>query len=100
MICERSASSGACSESASRIGMSVSVSRSIPGTQPTVEIPVRRWVMPTSGSLVEDLGRGQVAAELHRAGGAERAGERAAGLRGDADRAPAVAIAHQHGLDS
>ena len=49
--------------------------------------------------LVEDLGRGQVAAELHRAGGAERARERAAGLRGDADRAAAVAVAHQHGLD-
>ena len=49
--------------------------------------------------LVEDLRRGQVAAELHRAGGAERAGQRAAGLRGDADRAAAVAVAHQHGLD-
>ena len=49
--------------------------------------------------LVEDLARGQVAAELHRAGGAERAGQRAAGLRGDADRAAAVAVAHQHGLD-
>ena len=23
----------------------------MPGTQPTVEMPVRRWVMPTSGSL-------------------------------------------------
>ena len=43
--------------------------------------------------------RGQVAAELHRAGGAERARQRAAGLRGDADRAAAVAVAHQHGLD-
>ena len=113
--------------------MSVSVRRSIPGTQPTVEMPVRRWVMPTSGSrraasehvvevhqrlahahehevvdrldaaevqdLVEDLGRGQVAAELHLPGGAERARERAAGLRGDADRAAAVAVAHQDGLD-
>ena len=49
--------------------------------------------------LVEDLGRGQVAAELHRAGGAERARQRAAGLRGDADRAAPVAVAHQHGLD-
>ena len=28
--------------------------------------------------LIEDLARGQVAAELHRPGGAERAGERAA----------------------
>ena len=31
--------------------MSVSVSARIPGTQPTVEIVVRRCVMPTSGSL-------------------------------------------------
>ena len=51
MIFDRSASSGACSESASRIGMSVSVSRSMPGTQPTVEMPVRRCVIPTSGSF-------------------------------------------------
>ena len=105
----------------------------MPGTQPTVEMPVRRCVMPTSGSrrqrlehvvevhhrlahahehevvdgldaaevqhLVEDLGRGEVAAELHRAGGAERARERAAGLRADADRAAPVAVAHEHGLD-
>ena len=49
--------------------------------------------------LVEDLARGQVAAELHRARGAERARQRAAGLRGDADRAAAVAVAHHHGLD-
>ena len=49
--------------------------------------------------LVEDLARGQVAAELHRAGGAERARQRAARLRGHADRAAAVAVAHQHGLD-
>ena len=49
--------------------------------------------------LVEDLRGRQVAAELHRAGRAERAGERAARLRGDADRAAAVAVAHQHGLD-
>ena len=51
MIFERSASSGACSESASRIGMSDSVSLRIPGAQPTVEMPVRRWVMPRSGSF-------------------------------------------------
>jgi hypothetical protein len=50
MICERSASSGACSESASRTLESVSASRSMPGTQPTVEIAVRRAVMPRSGS--------------------------------------------------
>ena len=113
--------------------MSLSVSRRMPGTQPTVETPVRRCVMPTSGSrargaehvvdvhqrlahahehevvdrldaaevqdLVEDLARRQVAAELHRPGRAERAGQRAARLRGDADRAAAVAVAHEHGLD-
>ena len=105
----------------------------MPGSQPTVEIVVRRWVMPTSGSrargvehgvevhqrlahahehevvdrldaaevqhLVEDLRRRQVAAELHRPGRAERARQRAARLRGDADRAAPVAVAHQHGLD-
>ena len=49
--------------------------------------------------LVEDLVGGQVAAELHRARGAEGAGQRAAGLAGDADGAPAVAVAHQHRLD-
>ena len=49
--------------------------------------------------LVEDLVGGQVAAELHLAGGAEGAGQRAARLRGDADRAPAVAVAHQDRLD-
>jgi hypothetical protein len=49
--------------------------------------------------LVEDLPRGQVAAEAHRARGAEGAGEGAAGLRGDAHRPAAVAVPHQHGLD-
>ena len=105
----------------------------MPGTQPTVEIAVRRLVTPRSGSafaggehvvdvhrrlphaheddvvdrfdaaeverLVEDLVGGEVAAELHLAGRAEGAGQRAARLRGDADRAPAVAVAHQHRLD-
>ena len=105
----------------------------MPGTQPTVEIAVRRWVTPRSGSalaggedgvdvhrrlphaheddvvdrlqaaeverLVEDLVGAQVAAELHLAGGAEGAGQRAAGLRGEADRAAPVAVAHQHRLD-
>ena len=133
MMRERSASSGACREKASRSGSSDSVSRAIPGSQPTVETVVRRCVIPTSGSrarggehgvhvearlahahehevvhrldaaevqhLVEDLGRGQVAPEAHRARGAERARQRAAGLRGDADGAAAVAVAHQHGLD-
>ena len=50
MIRVRSASSGACSENASRIGMSVSASASMPGFQPTVETVVRRWVIPMSGS--------------------------------------------------
>ena len=111
-----------------------SVSRSMPGIQPTVEIAVRRWrdrrrragaaqaastlsrfiigspmPMNTTWStrldaaevqrLVEDLGRRQVAAELHRAGRAERAGQRAARLRGQAQRAAPVAVAHQHRLD-
>ena len=48
--------------------------------------------------LVEDLRGGQVASEAHLAGGAEAAGERAARLRGQAQRAPAVAVAHQHRL--
>ena len=67
-------------------------------------IPMKtRWFdrlePPEVQHLVEDLGRLQVAAELHRARGAERAGERAARLRRDADRAAAVAVAHQHRLD-
>ncbi len=41
----------------------------------------------------------QVAAEPHLPGRAERAGQRAARLRGEAERAAAVAVAHQHGLD-
>ena len=49
--------------------------------------------------LVEDLGRRQVAAEAHRAGGAERARERAARLGRDADRPASVPVAHQHSLD-
>ena len=40
----------------------------------------------------------QVAREAHAAGRAERARQRAARLRGDADRAPPVAVAHQHRL--
>ena len=48
--------------------------------------------------LVEDLRGAQVAREAHCAGGAERARQRAARLRGHADRAPAVAVAHQHRL--
>ena len=49
--------------------------------------------------LVEDLVGAEVAAELHLAGGAEGAGQRAARLRGEADRAAAVAVAHQHRLE-
>ena len=49
--------------------------------------------------LVDDLRRREVAPEAHLPGRAERARERAAGLRGDADRAPSVAVAHEHGLD-
>ena len=60
---------------------------------------VDRLEPPEVQHLVEDLGGAQVAAEPHRAGGAERARERAARLRGDADRAAAVAVAHQHRLD-
>ena len=51
--------------------------------------------------LVEDLRRAQVAPEAHRPGRTERARERAARLRGDADRTTAVAVAHQdrlHGM--
>ena len=49
--------------------------------------------------LVEDLRGGQVAPEAHRSGGAEGAGERAARLRGQAQRTPSVAVAHEHRLD-
>ena len=134
MICDRSAASAAWSESARRIGSSTSsTNRPSPGSQPTVEIVVRRCVMPRSGSrraaastssrfsigspipmktqwstrvepaemqsLVEDLRCGQVAPERICARRAERARERAARLRGEAERAPTVAEAHQHGLD-
>ena len=104
----------------------------MPGSQPTVETPVRRWVIADLGQpargrehvldvhqrlahahehevvdrldaaevqhLVEDLRGVQVAAEAHRPGRAEGARQRAAGLRGDADRAAPVAVAHQHRL--
>ena len=49
--------------------------------------------------LVEDLRRRQVAAEAHLTGRAERARQRAARLRRDADRAPSVPVAHEHRLD-
>ncbi len=57
---ERSASSGACSDSASRTGGPSAVIRSMPGIQPTVEIPVFEWAMPSSGS------RSQAASTLSR----------------------------------
>ncbi len=49
--------------------------------------------------LVDDLRGRQVAREFHLAGGAEGARQRAARLRGEADRASTVAVAHQHGLE-
>ena len=54
----------------------------------------RKW---SAWSRISD--GGQVAAEVHLAGGAERAGQRAARLRGEADRVAPVAVAHQHRLD-
>jgi hypothetical protein len=48
--------------------------------------------------LVEDLGARQVAPELHPPGRAERARERTARLARQAERAPAVAVPHQHRL--
>ena len=60
---------------------------------------VDRLEAPEVERLVEDLGRRQVATELHRPGGTERARERAARLGRDADRASAVAVAHQNCLD-
>ena len=49
--------------------------------------------------LVEDLGRREIPPEPHLTRGAERARQRAAGLRGEAERAPPVAVRHEHGLD-
>jgi hypothetical protein len=49
MISERSASSAAWSDSASRTGGPSSASLSIPGIQPTVEIPMFECAIPTSG---------------------------------------------------
>ncbi len=60
---------------------------------------VDRFAAAEVQRLVEDLIGAEVAAELHLAGGAEGAGQRAARLRGEADRATAVAEAHQHRLD-
>ena len=60
MISERSASSGACSDSASRTGGPSAAIRSMPGIQPTVEMPVFEWATPISGS------RSQAASTLSR----------------------------------
>ena len=49
--------------------------------------------------LVEDLRRREVPPERHLARRAERARQRAARLRRQAERAAAVAVAHQHRLD-
>ena len=54
---------------------------------------------PEVQRLVEDLRGGQVAPERHLPGRAERARQRTAGLRREAERAPPVAVAHQHRLD-
>jgi hypothetical protein len=66
---------------------------------PHVHAVVDLFDTPEVQRLVQDLGRGEVAAEAHASGGAERARERAARLSGDADRPPPVAIPHEHGFD-
>jgi hypothetical protein len=66
---------------------------------PHEDAVVDRLRAPEVEGLVEDFGARQVAAKGHLAGRAERPGERATRLRGDADRASPVAIAHQHRLD-
>ena len=131
---DRFVRSAAWIESARRIGCSTSSTNLVsPGIHPTVEIVVRRGVIPMSGRrradartcvdvqerlahahvdrvvyglaapeverLVDDLRRGQVSPEAHRAGCAERARERAARLRGEAQRPAAVAVAHEHRFD-
>ena len=68
-------------------------------THSHVHAVVDRLDPPEVERLVEDLGGGEVASKAHRARRAERAGEWTTGLRRDADRAPAVAVAHEHGLD-
>jgi hypothetical protein len=49
MSSDLSASSAAWSDRASRTGGPSSAIRSMPGIQPTVEIPVFEWAMPMSG---------------------------------------------------
>jgi hypothetical protein len=60
MSSERSASSAACSDSASRTGGPFSVIRSIPGIQPTVDTPMLECAIPMSGK------RSQAASTLSR----------------------------------
>jgi hypothetical protein len=60
---------------------------------------VDRLGAPEVQRLVEDLRGGEVAPEPHLAGGAECARQRAAALRGQAQRAAVVAVAHEHRLD-
>jgi hypothetical protein len=49
--------------------------------------------------LVDDLRRGEVPAEAHVSGRAERAGKWTARLRREAERASPIAVAHEHGFD-
>ena len=56
------------------------------------------FVRQEDEGLAGDLRRVEIAYEAGMAGGAEGAVQRAAGLRGDADR-DAVAVAQEHGLD-
>src|SRR5436853_6037602 len=49
--------------------------------------------------LIDDLADGEIAHETHLAGGAERAGHRAAGLRREADRVARAVMRHEHRLD-
>ncbi len=60
MSSERSGSSAACSDSASRTGGPSSAIRSMPGIQPTVDTPMLEWAIPTSGK------RSQAASTLSR----------------------------------
>ena len=53
---------------------------------------------PEVQGLIEDLRGCQVAPEAHLPGRTEAAGQGAARLRGEAQRAPPVAVGHEHGL--
>ena len=86
--------SGSRRQAASTLSRFISGSPMPMNTQWSTSVMRRKW---SAWSRISD--GGQVAPELHLAGGAERAGERAARLRGDAERAAAVAVAHQHRLE-